>query len=95
MVEAASDFQSALQIIDTKIVDLVYADIILKGPSGIEVLKELKRREFYQPLVLITGEPDLETAIEAVRRGAFDYLVKPISKQTLWKVTKKALEYKI
>jgi PAS domain S-box-containing protein len=94
LVETAPDYESALQVMDSKKIDLIYADIILGGPSGLEILKKNKGRSWYCPLILITGEPRLETAIEAVRQGAFDYLSKPINKNTLWKATKQALEYK-
>jgi two-component system, NtrC family, response regulator HydG len=74
--------------------DLVFADIILGCESGIDLFRAIKERHLLCPLVLITGYPTLETAAEAVRLGAFDYLPKPVPKETLLPVTRLALMQK-
>lgn len=92
-VLTASDFDSALDILAEIEPDLVISDIVLEGHSGIDVLQEIKKRELRCPVIIITGEPNIETASEAVRLGAFDYLPKPIRKETLLRITKTALRH--
>ena len=74
--------------------DLVFADILLGPRSGIDVLKEIKTRGYPCPVIMITGSPDVETAATSVRLSAFDYIPKPIKRDTLIRVTKHALQHK-
>jgi len=93
-VTTAENFNTALQKIDQIEFDLVFADILLKGRSGIEILKAVNEKDLNCPVVMITGVPTIETASEALRMGAFDYLSKPVLQTGLLKVTKAALRYK-
>ncbi|MFH0812390.1 MAG: sigma 54-interacting transcriptional regulator, partial [Pseudomonadota bacterium] len=94
-VVTAEDFSSALTIISSTELDLIFADIVLeRGGTGIDILREVKSRGLHCPVVLITGYPDLETAAEAVRLGAFDYLPKPITRETLIRIARQAIHYK-
>jgi DNA-binding response OmpR family regulator len=63
--------------------DLVYLDIRLPDMNGMEVLKVIHTRFPELPVVLFTAQPDLRSAIEAVREGAADYLLKPLKPQAL------------
>ena len=93
-VATAEDFNTALKKINQIDFDLVFADILLKGRSGIEILKAVKEKDSNCPVVMITGVPTIDTASEALRIGAFDYLSKPVLQDGLLKVTKSALRYK-
>ncbi|MGA1870729.1 MAG: sigma-54 dependent transcriptional regulator [bacterium] len=94
-VLTAKDYVSALEIIDKVVeLDLIITDIILRGHRGIDILKEVKERGLHCPVIIITGEPNIDTATDAVRLGAFDYLSKPILKETLLRVTHHALRHK-
>lgn len=90
----AEDYHSALEVISNTDLDLILADIILGGHTGIDILQEVKKRGMQCPVIMITGEPNLETATDAVRLGAFDYLPKPVHKETLLRVTNHALHHK-
>ena len=90
----AEDYESALKVISNTDLDLVFADIVLGAKTGIDILHQVKKRGMQCPVVMITGEPNLETATEAVRLGAFDYLPKPVRKQTLLRVANQTLRYK-
>ena len=92
-VLTAADYNSALGIISSTELDIVFVDIILGGFSGIELLKEIKTRNPDCPVIIITGQPSIGTAADAVRYGAFDYLVKPIRKENLLDATTSALNY--
>ncbi len=93
-VFTAEDFNGAVEYIAGKEPDLVLADIILDGPSGIDLLEEVKKRGLSIPVVMVTGRPSVNTAAESVRMGAFDYIPKPVKKDTLLRVTNQALRYK-
>lgn len=93
-VFTASDFDGALDIINVDKPDLILSDIVLGGRSGLEILTEVKNRELSCPVVLFTGHPNIETATEAVRLGAYDYILKPVKKESLLRITKMALRHK-
>lgn len=64
--------------------ELLITDIVMPEFDGLKVLQEVvENRRCQEPVILITGEPNLETASEAVRRGAFDYISKPVTKDKL------------
>ena len=90
----ASDFESALSVLDANRLDAAIVDIILPRKSGIELLKELSNREPYLPVIMITGEPNISQLPEIVRAGAYDFISKPVVKDTLLKVVSKAVEKK-
>ena len=90
----ARNFEEALDTISGADVDLVFSDILLGGHTGIDVLGALKQRGLAAPVVMMTGYPSLQTASEALRLGAFDYLTKPVVQETLLRVANVALRYK-
>ena len=85
-VVSAEDYDSALEIISGTDLDLIIADIILKGHTGLDILKEVRARGMQCPVIMITGKPSIESAAEAVRLGAYDYLTKPVKKEALLRV---------
>ncbi len=93
-VLTAEDFTSALEVISKTDLDLVLADIVLGGRTGIDILREVKDRGMHCPVIMITGEPNIETAAEAVRLGAFDYIPKPVRMKTLLRIVSHALKHK-
>ncbi len=93
-VTTAASYDEAIAELNSKGFDIILADIILGGKTGIDVLREVNKRKLTCPLIVITGAPSLETAAEAVRLGAYDYVPKPISKETLLRVVGMALSYK-
>lgn len=78
LVETASDGEQALQIIPERDFDLVLLDLRLPGKNGIEVLKESRKIRPNLKVVIITGYPSVETAVQAMKQGAIDYLPKPL-----------------
>jgi DNA-binding NtrC family response regulator len=93
-VLGAADFQEALGRLEAAEIDLVFTDIVLGGRTGIDLLGEVKARGWHCPVVVLTGYPTLETAAEAVRLGAFDYVSKPVVQETLLRLTAAALAHK-
>ncbi|MBF0387239.1 MAG: response regulator [Candidatus Omnitrophica bacterium] len=74
--------------------DIVLLDIKMPGMDGIEVLDRLKQLPHQAEVFMLTGHGGLETAIEALRKGAFDYMTKPIDYDELEINLKRALEKK-
>ncbi len=94
-VRTAKDIEEARSLIDAIPPDLIFVDILLGGHSGIDILKYVKEQNLHCPVIIITGEPSIETAASAVRLGAFDYAPKPINKDNLLRFTRVALRQKI
>lgn len=74
--------------------ELLVTDIVMPDFDGMKVLREVVEvRQCQEPVLLITGEPNLETAAEAVRRGAFDYISKPVTKDKLLEAVSRGLRH--
>jgi PAS domain S-box-containing protein len=93
-VEVAEDYNEALHHLEHAPFDVIVTDIILAGKTGVDLLRTIRQRGMQSRVVMITGEPNVETAAEAVRLGAFDYLPKPVTRDALVRVTRVALENK-
>jgi PAS domain S-box-containing protein len=93
-VETAADYTEASDKIGANDFDLIFADIILGGKTGVDLLREVKERNLTSPVVMITGYPTIETASDAIRLGAFDYIPKPVQKEALLRVANLALHHK-
>jgi two-component system response regulator HydG len=91
-VTGVSSFDEAINIVEQEDFDLIISDIVLQGTSGIDLLRQIKEMGKTCPVVMITGYPNIETAAEAVRLGAFDYVPKPVKKDELLKIVALALE---
>jgi PAS domain S-box-containing protein len=95
-VDSASGYGDGCDRIEEKKFDLVFVDIILdSGKSGIALLETVRRIAPETEVVIITGAPTIETASEALRLGALDYLVKPVRQETLVRTTDMALRHKV
>ena len=91
-VTGVSNFDDAIATVEKENFDLIISDIVLQGASGIDLLRQIKEMGKNCPVVMITGYPNIETAAEAVRLGAFDYVPKPVKKDELLKIVALALE---
>lgn len=90
-LDTAANFTEAITKMKESPFDVVISDITMPGKSGLELLHDIKEANPEANVVLITGNPTVETAAEAVRQGAFDYLTKPFNISLLQKVIEKAL----
>jgi PAS domain S-box-containing protein len=93
-VSTASNYDEAISRLNGTAYDLIFADIILGGKTGIDLMREVRNRDLTTPVVMITGDPSIDTASEAVRLGAFDYISKPVNQETLLRVCRMALKHK-
>jgi FixJ family two-component response regulator len=72
--------------------DCLILDVRMTGMSGMELLNKLSAKKMRIPVVLVTGHGDVPMAVEALQKGAVDFLEKPFREQVLWEKIKKALE---
>jgi DNA-binding NtrC family response regulator len=93
LVTLCSSGNEALQHLKSGEIDLIITDLIMDGISGIELLKEVKKSSKDVATILLTGHASVETAIEAVRLGANDYMLKPINLEELQIRVKRAFEH--
>ena len=93
-VTTAADGRDGLALISEHAFDLVYSDIRMPDMSGLELLKVIHAKFPDLPVVLFTAQPDLNSAVEAVRSGAIDYLMKPLKPQAVIDRTRSILEKK-
>lgn len=93
-VQTAEDYDSAMKIITRNTPDIIFADIVLGDCTGIDILREVKAKGMQCPVVMITGEPNIETAAESVRLGAFDYVPKPVEEMPLLHIAHLAFQHK-
>jgi len=82
-VTSAENGEQGLSFIQTTDFDLVFMDLRMPGMAGLEVLKIIHNSHPDLPVVLFTAQPDLTSAVEALRSGATDYLLKPLKPQVL------------
>lgn len=92
-VTAVATFDEAISALNGTAFDLIISDIVLVGPCGTDLLKKTRELGVKCPVVMITGFPNLKSAAEAVRHGAFDYISKPVNKETLLHFTRQALKH--
>jgi EAL domain-containing protein (putative c-di-GMP-specific phosphodiesterase class I) len=83
-VETASSGKEATERVKARSYDVIVSDISMPEMSGIEFLKVVRAHDLDVPVILMTGDPGLESAVRAVEYGAFRYLAKPVANQELW-----------
>jgi DNA-binding NtrC family response regulator len=86
--------ESALKVLEEGVHDLLITDIILPGINGIELLKKARQTQPELIVVIITAYASVETAVEALRAGAYDYVMKPIIHEEIKKIASNALTQK-
>lgn len=92
VVESVRSAEEALNLIEKSHFDLVISDIALPNIDGIELLNRIKNINKQTVVIIMTSYPSLETSVEALRAGAFDYITKPILYEELLKIINKAFE---
>jgi DNA-binding NtrC family response regulator len=93
-VEAVGDGEEALRAMETQPYDVVLLDLRMPGIDGMSLLKTLKARWPDSEVVVITGYPSVDTAKEAIRLGACDYLAKPLAPGEVIAAANSAMEQK-
>lgn len=90
-VLTAANGKEALEVYDANVLDVILSDIRMPVMTGVDLMKAVRRRSPDVPVVLITGYGTLQTAREAVRNGAFDYISKPYDVNEIRTVVRNAI----
>ena len=94
-VAGCASGEQALELLKEKIFDVVILDIKMPGGmDGIETLREIKKIRPDAEVLLLTGHGSVETSVEGMKEGAFDYLLKPVKLEKLLEKVAKALDKK-
>ena len=81
----------AVELLKTESFDVILSDVVMPGKSGLELLEELKKNGVRTPIVLISGQANIEMAVRATKLGALDFLEKPLSTDKLLLTVENAL----
>ncbi len=82
-VDSAPDGSAAIHTLETETYDLILTDLSMDGIDGVELLREAKRRQPDIEVIIITGYGTINSAVEAMRLGALNYLIKPVEPQEI------------
>jgi DNA-binding NtrC family response regulator len=88
---AAANGEDGLRLFEKDPFDAVITDITMPGMSGMEVLAKVRQRDAHIPVIVITAYGTIESAVEAMKQGAFDYITKPVSRDELRLTLEKAV----
>ena len=88
----AENGQEALRHLTTASIDLILLDVKMAGMDGLEVLQRVRQKRSELPVIMISGHGTIETAVEATKLGAFDFLAKPLDRDKLLVTVRNALQ---
>jgi len=92
LVEQAENGLEALKILEQKQFRLIISDLVMPDLDGMALLTEVRRRFLNMPFIFMTAHATVETAVQATRLGAYDYLIKPFEKNALLLSAQRAIE---
>jgi DNA-binding NtrC family response regulator len=90
-VVTAGTGEEALELVEKQDFDILVIDVRLRGKTGLQVLREVKESKPYIKSVVITAYPSAESAVEAMKLGAIDYLAKPVAPDKLEMLIRESL----
>jgi two-component system response regulator AtoC len=93
IVETAADGRTALNLLKEKVFDVILLDIMMPGMDGLSLMKRLQADPAAPAIIVLTGRATIETAVEAMKNGAYDYLTKPYKLDELVIIINRAYEY--
>ncbi len=91
-VDTAESAESAFILLDKKSYDLIITDVILPGISGIELLTKYRKQNPAQKVIIITAYASMGSAIESIKAGASDFIIKPLIHAEMKRAVRKALD---
>ncbi len=92
--DSVSNGRMAQQYLEKNSADLVLSDMVMPEMDGLSLVKWLRKHDSDIPVIMVTAMHDLSTALEAIRRGAYDYILKPFEKDQLYVGVQRALEHR-
>jgi putative nucleotidyltransferase with HDIG domain len=94
IVHLAESGAQAIAALELNVFDLVLTDIVMQGVNGIALLERIREQYPSLPVVMVTAIHDISVAIDSMRRGAYDYLLKPFELEHLLDTVQRALEHR-
>jgi DNA-binding NtrC family response regulator len=94
-VSGAESGEKALELMARETFDVVILDVKMPGLDGIETLREMKKKTPLTEVILLTGHASMESGIEGMKLGAFDYIMKPVNIDELLEKMRQAYERKV
>src|SRR5579862_8630009 len=91
-VATATDAEQAEQLVQTDVFDVCFLDLRLGNTSGLDLLPKLRQYAPWMRVVIVTAHSSIDTALDAIRTGAVDYLVKPCSPEQLRMAAQKQIQ---
>ena len=85
----------ALEALDSSDPDVIILDVMMPGLDGIETLREIKKKKPLTEVIMLTGRASVDSGIQGMKLGAFDYLIKPIALDELLEKVRQAYERKL
>jgi response regulator RpfG family c-di-GMP phosphodiesterase len=92
--ETAADAEEAIRLLDNGEFDVVVSDIIMPKVSGMEMVYRIRERSEAVQIIVMTGEPTVDTAVKSVQNGANDYLIKPVARGDFIRTVRRAMQLK-
>jgi two-component system response regulator AtoC len=92
-VTGAGSFEEGARTIQSELFDVIISDLALGDGNGIDLLKLATNSQPHAPFIVITGVGSVESAVEAMKNGAYDYISKPFQKEEMTLLVKKALQH--
>jgi two-component system response regulator AtoC len=93
-VQVARDGGEALRTLRDNVFDVILLDVVMPGVDGLSLMKKLKEDSGAPAIIVLTGKATVETAVDAMKNGAYDYLTKPYKLDELVIVIERAYEYR-
>jgi DNA-binding NtrC family response regulator len=93
-IEISQNGEEALEKFKVETPDLVLLDLLMPGMNGVEVLKEIRKIDPFAVVIIITAYASVDSAIDAMKSGAFDYIQKPFKNEDLLMTVERALMHK-
>lgn len=94
-VFGAESGQTALDLMNTRFFDVVILDVKMPGMNGLDTLREMKKKNPLMEVILLTGHASMESGVEGMHLGAFDYVMKPVNIDDLLEMIRQAYERKL
>ncbi len=93
-IYTASDGLSGLEIMENKLIDVIILDVKMPGIDGVEVLRRIKTKYPLVEVIMLTGHSTTESAVQGLKLGAYDYLIKPCEISVLQEKVESAYDKK-
>src|SRR4030095_10033811 len=82
-VQTCASGEEALRLLDHSVFDVIVTDLVMPAMTGIDLVQRVKERDPEQEIIVVTGVVDVQSAVDAMKVGATDYLLKPFDRATL------------